>query len=233
MLGDTAMSGQPTLDAATQAIAAELRRGGLVTLDPGDGDSLALLPPRVRESPTFRRDGRVPLTLAVHHGVGGVAIDAWGRTSLSGLYACGEAAGGVQGRHRLMGTGLLEARIFGLRAGRAAGNDVGKFLQSSQREDAGLQRARAALPQLPADAAGLETLLDRRLDRLVYARPAAEVASAAAVIESWPASGTGDGDEAAWLAALRRAAALAILRAECGEARRASSAQGRILQGAQ
>jgi succinate dehydrogenase/fumarate reductase flavoprotein subunit len=232
MLGDTAMSVEPTLDAATLAIAAELRLGGLVTLDPVDGDGRALLPPRVLESPTFRREGRVPLALAVHHGIGGVAIDTWGRTSLAGLYACGEAAGGVQGRRRLMGTGLLEARIFGLRAGRTAGSDVGKWLRRGIHEEAGRHPARAALPQLPADGAGLELLLDQMLDRLVCVRPEAEVASAAAAIEAWPVQGAVTGDEAAWLAALRRAAALAILHAECSEARPAPITCGRTGQGA-
>ena len=233
MLGDAAMAVQPALDAAVAAIAAELRRGGLVTLDPVDADGLALLPAKVRESPTFRRDGRVPLVLAVHHGIGGVAIDTCGRTSLAGLYACGEAAGGVQGRRRLMGTGLLEARIFGLRAGRAAAADIGKRPRRARPDEPGGQQSRAALPQLPADAAGLESLLDRRLDRLVCVRPAAEVASAVADVEAWPAGDAGEGTEAAWLAALRRAAALAILRAECGDAGQAPGASGRNRQGAQ
>jgi L-aspartate oxidase len=223
---------QPTLEAATLAIAAALRRGEEVTLDPGGGDGVALLPARVRESPTFRRDGRVPLALAVHHGIGGIAVDAWGRASLPGLYACGEAAGGVQGRRRMMGTGLLEARIFGLRAGRAAGAEVGKGLQHSGRGDAETARARAALPPLPADPPGLERLLDRILDRLVSLRPAAEVARAAAELEAWPVRTGGRSDEGAWLAALRHGAALAILQTERSDAEPVPGATDSVAQGA-
>lgn len=66
----------------------------------------------------------VELAVGCHHGIGGVAIDTWGRTSVPGLYACGEAAGGVQGQRRMMGTGLLEGHIFGLRAATAVGHDA-------------------------------------------------------------------------------------------------------------
>ena len=41
-------------------------------------------------------------------------------TTLEGLYACGEIAGGTHGRNRMMGNSLLECVVFGRRAGRAA-----------------------------------------------------------------------------------------------------------------
>ena len=41
-------------------------------------------------------------------------------TTLEGLYACGEIAGGTHGRNRMMGNSLLECSVFGRRAGRAA-----------------------------------------------------------------------------------------------------------------
>jgi L-aspartate oxidase len=53
--------------------------------------------------------------------MGGVWTDAHGRTSLAGLYAVGECAStGVHGANRLASNSLLEAAVFGLRAGRAA-----------------------------------------------------------------------------------------------------------------
>ena len=50
-----------------------------------------------------------------------IATDADGRTSLAGLYAAGECAStGVHGANRLASNSLLEAAVFGARAGRAA-----------------------------------------------------------------------------------------------------------------
>jgi L-aspartate oxidase len=57
--------------------------------------------------------------------MGGVWTDAHGRASLAGLYAVGEcAATGVHGANRLASNSLLEAAVFGLRAGRAASAEV-------------------------------------------------------------------------------------------------------------
>ncbi len=56
----------------------------------------------------------------LHYQNGGLVIDAHGETTLEGLYACGEIAGGTHGRNRMMGNSLLECTVFGRRAGRAA-----------------------------------------------------------------------------------------------------------------
>jgi aspartate oxidase len=213
VLAGKPMPPQVTLDAATQGIAAALRRGDRVALDPGNGVGVALLPDRVRESPTFVRDGRVPLAIAVHHAIGGVAVDAWGRASLPGLYACGEAAGGVQGRRRMMGTGLLEARIFGKRAGHAAATDAVRRRQEQDVESSARELCEV-LPPIPARSGDLEALLDSVLGPLVCARPAAEVSRAAAEIAAWPVQTELGSEDGEWLAALRRHAALAILRSE-------------------
>jgi len=63
----------------------------------------------------------IPVTPAVHYHMGGVATDLDGRTSLKGLLAAGECAStGVHGANRLASNSLLEAAVFGARAGRAA-----------------------------------------------------------------------------------------------------------------
>ena len=56
----------------------------------------------------------------LHYQNGGLVIDENAATTLEGLYACGEIAGGTHGRNRMMGNSLLECVVFGRRAGRAA-----------------------------------------------------------------------------------------------------------------
>jgi len=56
----------------------------------------------------------------LHYQNGGLVIDRDAETTLEGLYACGEIAGGTHGRNRMMGNSLLECVVFGRRAGCAA-----------------------------------------------------------------------------------------------------------------
>lgn len=55
-----------------------------------------------------------------HHIMGGLRIDPFCQTTLPGLYACGEVAGGVHGANRLGGNALAETQVFGARAGGSA-----------------------------------------------------------------------------------------------------------------
>jgi succinate dehydrogenase / fumarate reductase flavoprotein subunit/L-aspartate oxidase len=60
----------------------------------------------------------------LHYQNGGLVIDEHAETTLEGLYACGEIAGGTHGRNRMMGNSLLECTVFGRRAGAAAAEKV-------------------------------------------------------------------------------------------------------------
>lgn len=59
----------------------------------------------------------IPVTPAAHYWMGGVATDTWGRTSVRGLFAVGEAGcNGAHGANRLASNSLLESIVFSHRA---------------------------------------------------------------------------------------------------------------------
>ncbi|NLM96211.1 MAG: L-aspartate oxidase [Halanaerobiaceae bacterium] len=55
----------------------------------------------------------IPVAPAAHYLMGGIRTDLYGRSSVKGLYACGEAAcTGVHGANRLASNSLLEGLVF-------------------------------------------------------------------------------------------------------------------------
>lgn len=62
----------------------------------------------------------IPVRPAAHYLMGGIRTDLDGRSSVTGLYAAGEAAcTGVHGANRLASNSLLEGLVFGARAAKA------------------------------------------------------------------------------------------------------------------
>ena len=68
---------------------------------------------------------KVPMEVAptAHHIMGGLRITPECRSTVPGLFACGEVAGGVHGANRLGGNALAETQVFGRRAGEYAGKE--------------------------------------------------------------------------------------------------------------
>jgi L-aspartate oxidase len=68
---------------------------------------------------------RVLVYPVLHYRNGGLAIDRRASTTLPGLFAAGEIAGGVHGTNRLMGNSLLDTVVYGRRAGSSAAEWAG------------------------------------------------------------------------------------------------------------
>src|SRR4051812_48508750 len=122
-------------DAVSEAIFEQVRMGNGVETPDGrpavyldttripEEDANVSLPYMLRR---YRAGGIDPLQERIftypvlHYQNGGLVIEADAQTTLEGLYACGEIAGGTHGRNRMMGNSLLECCVFGRRAGKAA-----------------------------------------------------------------------------------------------------------------
>ncbi|MGZ8692948.1 MAG: FAD-dependent oxidoreductase [Gaiellaceae bacterium] len=122
-------------DAVSEAIVDEVEQGKGVETPDGrpavyldttrisEADANVSLPYMLRR---YRAGGIDPLRErlftypVLHYQNGGLVIDANAETTLEGLYACGEIAGGTHGRNRMMGNSLLECCVFGRRAGKSA-----------------------------------------------------------------------------------------------------------------
>lgn len=60
---------------------------------------------------------KIPVTPVQHYHMGGISVDLFSRTSMDGLFACGEVScTGVHGVNRLASNSLLEALVFSRKA---------------------------------------------------------------------------------------------------------------------
>lgn len=106
-------------DVVARAVARHMAEGHRVFLDVRDniGDAFAARFPAIDSickiagiNPTREP---IPVRPAAHYHMGGIAVDMFGRSSVEGLWACGEAAcAGLHGANRLASNSLLEAVVF-------------------------------------------------------------------------------------------------------------------------
>lgn len=145
-------------DVVARAIAARTIRGEAVFLDARRLDVARLFPTVAALCRAAGLDPAaqpIPVRPAAHYHMGGIRVDGHGRSSLPGLWACGEvAATGLHGANRLASNSLLEAMAFAspIAADIQAGAPAGPGQRSGQGSGQAAWQAASPLPSSLPDA---------------------------------------------------------------------------------
>ena len=124
----------------------------------------------------------IPVAPAAHYTIGGAKVNAWGATSLGGLYAAGEVScTGVHGANRLASNSLLEVLVFSHRIiEHSTGRGQGAPPAAAQRRRLAVTEGHAVL-SVP-DKRELQELLWRHAG---IVRDGVGLAGAAVKLASW------------------------------------------------
>lgn len=128
----------------------------------------------------------IPVRPAAHYMIGGVEVDQDGRSSMPGLFACGEVASSrLHGANRLGSNSLLEGVVFGWRSALAAAAEAADTPQPSKLH-ATREKAKHPEGAYPLDMEDLRHSLKALMWRYVgIERNAAGLTKALEKIERW------------------------------------------------
>ncbi|HJT33235.1 MAG TPA: L-aspartate oxidase [Pirellulales bacterium] len=127
----------------------------------------------------------IPVRPGAHYMIGGVTIDAEGRTTLPGLWAAGEVScSGLHGANRLASNSLLEGLVFGAHAGEGASRAA--LTMPDDFRALPLENPALDVPIEPLDLDDIRNSLKSLMWRAAgVRRQATELAEAREMIDHW------------------------------------------------
>jgi len=129
--------------------------------------------------------GLIPVAPAAHYLMGGVMVNTWGETNISGLFAAGEVAcTGVHGANRLASNSLLEVVVFSKRIIEKMRSASSRKIKSKKSINKyySIQKPKNTEVRLLLNLPNLETLL---WDKVGIVRTGEGLSEAAEILATW------------------------------------------------